>query len=111
MIIFIYIIGGIVVLYILLITGAYVYTLFKYPPLRPKESGFKYVAVDYDGSVRELYPEELEQVNRKYNGADSGRPYIKNSYEEKAGNGSISGYILRRRVPKEITIIKINRGY
>lgn len=106
-----YIIGAILGLIVLLWIVAAIYTYFKWPPLRPKEDGFKYVHVDYDGSVRELYPEEVEHLSQKYDGADGSRPYIKNSYEQKTPDGKISGYILRRRVPKDMTIIKRDRGY
>ena len=107
----IYIIGAIVGLIILLWIKAPIYAYLKWPPLRPKEDGFKYVHIDYDGSVRELYPEEVEHLSQKYHGADGGRPYIKNSYEQKTSDGKLSGYILRRRVPKDIHIIKRDRGY
>jgi hypothetical protein len=111
MLVILYILGGIIGLIIFLWIVAPIYSYFKWPPLRPREEGFKYVAVEYDGSVRELYLEEVEHLSQKYHGADGSRPYIKNSYEEKAPNGRIDGYILRRRVPKDITIIKRDRGY
>jgi len=111
MMVFIYIIGTIAGLIILLWIIAPVYTYLKWPPLRPKEKGFKYVHTDFDGSVRELYPEEVEHLSQKYHGADGGRPYIKDSYEQKTPDGKMSGYILRRRVPKDIPIIKRDRGY
>ena len=101
MIVIIYIIGGIVGLIILLWVGMYIYAYFKWPPLRPKEDGFKYVHVDHDGSVRELYPEEVEYLSQKFHPADGGRPYVKNAYEEKTPDGRISGFILRRRVPEK----------
>ena len=107
----IYVIGAIVGLIILLWIVAPIYTYLKWPPLRPKEEGIKYVAVDYDGSVRELYPEEVEHLCQKYHDSDGARPYIKNSYGQKTPDGKISGYILRRRVPKDIPIIKRERGY
>jgi hypothetical protein len=109
-VVILYIIGAIVGLIILLWIVAPIYTYVKSPPLRPKEEGFKYVHIDYDGSVRELYPEEVEYLSQKFHGADGGRPYIKNSYEERTPDEKISGYILRRRVPKEIIIIKRDRN-
>jgi hypothetical protein len=111
MIVVLYILGGIVGLIILLWIIALIYSYFKWPLLRLKQDSFKYVAVEYDGSVRELYPEEVEHLSQNYHGADGSRPYIKNSYDEKAPNGNIAGYILRRRVPKDITMIKRDRGY
>ncbi len=81
------------------------YIYFRYFfPLRKKEPGFKYVTVNYDGSVQELNDEEDEYLNTKYEGGDGNRPYIKSRYDQKTANGSLDGYILRRRVPKHIRI-------
>lgn len=108
---FIYIIISLIGLVIIFIVGMRLYSYFAFPPLRPKEDGFEYVAVDYDGSVRELYPEEIEYLNQRFQGADGGRPYIKDKYEKRTPDGKIDGYIRRRRIPKEIPIIKKDRGY
>lgn len=108
---FVYIGASIIGIIIIIIVGAHLYSFFLYPSLRPKEAGFEYVHVDYDGSVRELYEEEKKELKRKYPGGDSGRPYIKYKYEEKTPDGKISGYIPRRRVPKEIPIIKKDRSH
>jgi len=108
---FIYIIGGLIGLVAILIGGIYLYSFVAHRPLRPKEEGFKYVHIDHDGSVRELYPDESEYLNQKYHGADGGRPYIKYNYDQKTPDGKISGFIPRRRVPKDIPIIKRDRGY
>ncbi|MFT4019630.1 MAG: hypothetical protein QM668_21885 [Agriterribacter sp.] len=107
----IYIIGGIIGLILVIVAGLHLYSFFAYPPLRPKEEGFKYVHVDYDGSVRELYPEEVEYLSQKFDGADGGRPYIKYKYEQRTPDGKLDGYMPRRRVPKDIPIIRRDRGY
>ena len=109
--IFIYIIGSIIGLTIIVILGINIYSYFKYPPLRKKEEGFKYVYVEDEGSVREVYKDEEDYLNQKFEGADGSRPYIKNKYDQKTPDGKISGYILRRRVPQNIRIINRDRGY
>lgn len=109
--IIIYVIGGIIAVILFVITGLYLYSFLEYPPLRPKEDGFKYVHVDYDGSVRELYPEEIEYFSQKFGGADGNRQYIKYKYDQRTPDGKLNGYMPRRRVPKEIVIIKRDRGY
>ena len=106
-----YIIGSIVGLILILRFGSALYFHLRYPAQRKKEPGFKYVHVDNDGSVRELYSEEVEYLTAKYHSADGNRPYIKNSYEQKTLDGKISGYILRTRVPTNLTIITKDRGY
>src|SRR5205809_7828146 len=107
----IYIIGGIIGLIIIFINGINIYSYFKYPFLRKKEEGFKYVYVEFDGSIRELYKEEKDYLKQKFNGADSGRPYIKNTYDQKGPDGRLTGYIPRRRVPQNIDIVERDRVY
>lgn len=91
----------------LLILGA----LWPYRPRRGSESGFKFVYVNQDGTARELSPGEREYVSAEYSGGDSGRPYIKSSFESVDGWGSQSGFIPRRRVPTEIRILPIHPDF
>lgn len=65
-----------------------------------------FVLVLYDGSVRELAPDEKDDVIAKYSVGDSGRPYIKSSYEERNAWGSLTGYLPRRLVPPNVPIGK-----
>ena len=73
-------------------------------PLRGIEDGFKYVFVENDGTVRELDHEEIKYLSEVFHPNDGGRPYIKTRYSEKTPEGQLSGFILRRRVPKHIEI-------
>ena len=79
-------------------------------PLRKKECGFEYVYINEDGSVRELYEDEIEYLNQNFSPADSGRPYIKYRYFSKTADNKIWGFIPRKRVPKHIDIKRINKN-
>ncbi len=95
---------------VLLVSGigialCFIYIYFRhFIPLRKKEPGFKYVKVNYDGTVQELNEDEKEYLSTEYEGGDGNRPYIKSRYSEKDGNGTLNGYIPRRRVPGRIQI-------
>jgi hypothetical protein len=102
--IILYIIAGIAGLILLLNFSLFLYQYFKYPLLRKKEPGFKYVYVENDGRVREVSKEDEDYLTQKFEGADGNRPYIKMSYHQKTPDGKLSGFINRRRVPKDIEI-------
>lgn len=86
--------------------------VWKFGPRRGKESGFKYVYVNQDGSVRELSPDEQNYLSKEFSGGDSGRPSVKFSYEGSGVVwGSQSGFLERRRVPRRLTIRTINPNY
>lgn len=78
---------------------------------RRNDSGFKFVYVNQDGSVRELSPGEQAYLSEQFSGGDSGRPYIKSSYKSSDGWGSQSGFIERRHVPSRITILPVHPNY
>lgn len=78
---------------------------------RPHEEGFEYVYVNQDGTVRELASGEVESLSSDFLPGDSGRPYIKFRYGSKDGWGSLSGFILRRKVPRHIKIPPVNPNY
>ena len=61
-----------------------------------------FVMVNDDGSVRELTNEEREYVEDDHLPGDG--PYIKKSYRSLDGWGNISGFILRKRLPKGIQV-------
>ena len=71
---------------------------------RHKESGFRYVQVNLDGSARELTAGEQEYLSEKFSGGDGGRPYIKFRYESLTPDGRISGFLERRQLPARIEI-------
>ena len=58
-----------------------------------------FVSVLFDGTVRELAPDEKARLNTRYDPGDGGRPYIKSSYGERNGWGKLDGYLLRTRLP------------
>jgi len=84
---------------------------WRFGSRRGREPGFKFVYVNQDGTVRELSPEEQAYLCEEFEGGDSGRPYIKASYESSDGWGSQSGFIERRRVPYRITILPVHPNY
>jgi hypothetical protein len=71
---------------------------------RPKDSGFRYVYVNPDGSARELTADEREYLNTPFSGGDGARPYIKFRYESLTPDGRIIGYLERRQLPAKIEI-------
>ncbi|MCX6189238.1 MAG: hypothetical protein NTW54_06510 [Bacteroidetes bacterium] len=93
---------------IIVIVCLWFYLMTEFP-LRKKETGFEYVYVEEDGSVRELYRDEIEYLKEEFSPADSGRPYIKYRYNTKTPDNKICGFIKRRRVPKPLIIKPINQ--
>ncbi|MGC4072030.1 MAG: hypothetical protein QM760_05850 [Nibricoccus sp.] len=88
-----------------------VFLVWKFGPRRAPEVGFKFVYVNQDGTARELSPAEQAYLSEEFSGGDSGRPYIKTSYESHDGWGSQSGFIERRRVPSRIRILPVHPNY
>ncbi len=88
---------------LLVTTGLFVYLRY-FIPLRPMEPGFEYVYVNEDGTVSELSDEDVEYLKTEFSPADGARPYIKSRYRELTPDKKISGFILRKRVPKKIEI-------
>lgn len=97
---------GWVILIVIIGLPFLIYYLRFLVPVRKKETGFEYVYVEDDGSVREVNEEEEKYLREVFHPADSGRPYIKSRYTEKDGRGSIAGFIRRRRVRANIKIRK-----
>lgn len=75
---------------------------------RPPEEGFRFVYINLDGSARELMESERVYLETEFEPGDSGRPYVKSSYESKDGRGSLSGFIERHQVPADIPIAGIS---
>lgn len=69
-----------------------------------RDDGPRFVYVNQDGSVRELSPNELEYLSQKFHPADGARPYVKSSYKSLDGWGSMSGFLLRKKVPPVVPI-------
>ena len=85
--------------------------LWRSRPRRKPELGFEFVYVNQDGSARETSPEERAYLSEDFDGGDSGRPYIKTSYESRDGWGSQSGFIRRRLVPASIPIVPVHPDF
>jgi hypothetical protein len=75
------------------------------------QSRAEFVYVNQDGSVRELSPDECEYLAQTFHPGDSGRPYIKTSYESQDGWGSLSGFLPRKHVPTHIEVEPVNPEY
>lgn len=87
------------------------YLMRRGRPRRPLEPGFPYVYINQDGSAREVSPQEQRYLSQEFSGGDSGRLYIKASYESLDGWGSQSGFIARRRVPIQVLIRPVHPNY
>lgn len=88
----------------ILVAAGLIFYLRYFVPLRPKESGFEYVYVNGDGTVSELNEEDVEYLKAEFSPSDGARPYIKSFYKQLTPDKKISGFILRKRVPKSIEI-------
>jgi hypothetical protein len=62
------------------------------------------VFVEYDGTAYELTDEDKIYVDTEFAGADSGRPFIKDDYDERNGWGLLNGYLLRSKLPKGVPV-------
>ncbi len=78
---------------------------------RHRETGFDYVYVNQDGTVRELSDSEQAYLTESFSPGDGGRPYIKPHYEALDGWNSISGFILRRQIPAGIPILPVDPNF
>lgn len=96
-----YIVGGLVVVVILKVA-------WNSRRRRPPEEGVRFVYINQDGSARELTESERVYLETDFEGGDSGRPYVKSSYESKDGWGSISGFMERRQVPTGVVIVGVS---
>lgn len=76
-----------------------------------KEKLYEYVYVENNGIVRELDSEEIKYLKTEFSPFDSARPYIKTNYEQIAPDNSISGFLLRSKVPNHLKIISTSLRY
>jgi hypothetical protein len=70
-----------------------------------------FVYVNQDGTARELSSDEREYLSQDFHGGDGARPYIKGTYAALDGWGSMSGFLLRRRLPRPVTVRPVNPNY
>ncbi len=87
------------------------YLVSRVWPRKEQEPNSKFVYVNQDGSARELSPAEQGYLEEEFMGGDSGRPYIKSSYDSVDGWGSQSGFIDARKVPTDISILPVHPNY
>lgn len=78
--------------------------LFAVRPRRLRGTGFPFVYVEEDGTVREPNADERDYLNEQFEPTDGGRPYIKFNYESKTPDGNISGFLWRCHLPSNIPI-------
>jgi hypothetical protein len=67
-----------------------------------------FVYVNQDGAVRELSLDEKKYLSTPFHPCDGARPYIKHSYDQRNGWGSISGFILREKIPHDANVHRVN---
>jgi hypothetical protein len=65
-----------------------------------------FIYVNEDGTARELTADEKAYLNTKFHPGDGARPYIKERYGERTPDGKISGFLLRRRLPRRIQVAR-----
>ena len=80
-------------------------------PMRLPSTGFKYVHVESDGSVRELEKDEQQYLLEGFHPNDGARPYVKSNYWQKTPDGKIHGFLRRILVPWWITIKPSKRNH
>jgi hypothetical protein len=64
----------------------------------------QFIYVNEDGTARELTSDEMEYLNTEFLPTDGSRPYCKNRYKDRTPDGKIHGFLLRRKLPREIPI-------
>lgn len=92
-----------ILIILVLITTFWVLKTWGFP-LRLPSAGFKYVYVEFDGTVRELDSDEQQYLQEEFHPNDGNRPYIKSNYWERTPDRKIHGFLKRNRVPWWISI-------
>lgn len=85
--------------------------MIKHSRLKAEEKIFEFVYVENDGTVRELYKEEIEYLQTEFEPTDGARPYIKSSYDQLTPDKKITGFLHRSKVPREIEITNTDLKY
>lgn len=70
-----------------------------------KSNPYPYVYVNEDGSVRELHASERTELETPFSPLDGGRPYVKNSYDQKNAMKSLAGFCHRSKIAKNIRVL------
>ena len=69
-----------------------------------RQSPYPYVYVNHDGTVRELHETERGYLEEPFSPFDGGRPYVKTSFDDRDGWGSIKGFCHRSHVPPQLPV-------
>ena len=93
---------------ILRVAVPFIRFLWKARWRRSKDDNYRYISVEDDGTAREVTSDEKEYLETKFLPGDGARPYIKSCYEEANGWGSMSGFLPRRQLPKNIPIVQVS---
>lgn len=75
--------------------------------MKKKDNQFEYVYVDNNGSVRELYSDEIDYLKTMFSPTDGNRPYIKNSYKQLTPDKKISKRVII--INKELEYLSIRK--
>lgn len=79
--------------------------------MKASEFDKNFVYVNQDGSVRELTGDERQYLSQEFAPDDSGRPYVKQSFESQDGLGSISGFLHSSKLPQHVLVELANPDY
>jgi hypothetical protein len=85
--------------------GLYMYFIYV-KARRPKEKGHEFVYIEKNGVVRELNADEEFLFERTFYPGDPLMPYIKHNYAELNADGNQAGFIMRHKIPANISIRK-----
>jgi hypothetical protein len=66
--------------------------------------GRRFVYVQDDGMARELTATELDYLNTEFHGADGDRPYIKYRYSSLTPDRRLRGFLLRKKLPRQVDV-------
>lgn len=89
---------------ILVVGGYVVWLAVAMRSRRVEESGFEYVYVNDDGTVRELTDAEKRRLSTEFERGDSRRPYVKLRYESRDDLGRLRGFLKRRQLPVGVPV-------
>ena len=64
----------------------------------------RFIYVNDDGSARGLTSDERDYLNTKFYPTDGNRPYVKSRYNQRTPDGRISGFLLKKRLPRRIQV-------
>lgn len=63
-----------------------------------------FIAIEDNGSARELTSDEVDYLNAEFHPADGARPYIKSSYGTTSPDGRMGGFLRRGNLPLDVQV-------